>query len=946
MESLETLLTSLEVSPSGDLVAGFRSLGELTFPSWINTFCFKLGRKWDTKPFEELIELKKKLAESSNRDIHLASTDENKYRTISKDWLVYQIDLPISSKEDLPKGFILGNYTKQARFKLKSPWHYVPLPSNLLEGLKTRQELQFELESLRNSFRRSYEESGISSVFNDLIRKSQKYNGSNMEEIVSSIRAKKLSSEQIERILDIQKKILTTNTILNGSAKISYKPLVGKNAGNILRLDADNWEFLEKGRIITSRELFNDQTLFLDIEIPKFRTSNPLISWIGSCFLSEQKKRYAIDTIHDLGMSELEDFAINSHVSEEELINAFRRRIVAVNPIAISAHNAKFDLIKLRESNAGFTIGDSKTPPLYKATTPFFERMGIKDRLVLDTMRWYKIANAYDINAKLAMMTGEEKSISYDEMESLETGSLEDKLCIAKYLTEDIRGPVEKVLMSSKFKKNIEDVLTIADKFNISPERLLHSTSCINEAQEKVYFEELGIHREEIPPNQRTTIMQKKREKARGVFSRLVTEKGINFETQRGLFQDVCKVYIPVGNILKELVSHRFPKAKELYDYRDQHTNDKQRLFFIDQYSHALSKWLIEGYGEFLTETEKLGTLWQKKDYYALNKVYNSLKTRASNNHPDDLSALSSGRLTESNLKRMISPEAVELMNSECLDSKRLLDILNTYSRFGRIERRFIGNFDVFPSKGSVKRRGTYIKQEPKVVSEVLRKEFGIINEFLSKNELKVIAQEGNYLYLNGDKRPLVVADSPLTLVDEIPQLYSADNPYYKKNGFYSHLRLSDDPTYNMSTFEMKSWQPILDKLLKGDFDSAKDIYARSRDLLERKEIPAEEMIFRNKSTNRDFIYSNTSEGKIHFVRSIESVPQGVEIDINDIGKFFYDVESEQPIYILSPKETEGFIDKKMYFDRFVKRGRAMLGPIMSSRTKETFNPGQMTLNL
>jgi hypothetical protein len=946
MSGKETLLTRLEVSQSGELVAGFRNLDWLSFPNWRNTFCAKAGRAWDDSASEDLKILESNMKNSSSFEISDSAKSSSRSRVVSKSWLVYQLDLPISSKSALPKEFVRGNYTKQARFELKSPWHYVSLPPKLKESLLVKREISKELSIIRTGLAESYGPSAVSRKFNVLANAMRAYQGSNEREILQNIESQKagnIPNGAFDSMIELQKKILMTNSILDGEGKLSYE-FKGNQARGI-RLKANDWSFLKEGRMITLEELFKGPLWFFDIEIPSFRGKNPLISWVGSGVIKGKNVDYSIDTIHDLGVESVGDFIIRSHGNEGNQINSIRRRVHQINPIAISAHNAKFDLSKMRESEAGFPIGEDESQPLYKVTSPFFERLEVRDRLVLDTMRWQKKARAYDINAKLEMMVGMKKSISYDEMEELEEGNRRDKLKIANYLTQDIRAPVEGVLLSEPFRKNIEDLLHIAEWSNVSPERLLHSPRCVNEAQERVYFEEIGIYREEIPPNQKTKVMQKKRERARGLFKKLVTEKGIKFKEQSGLFHDVHKVYIPIGNILRDIISHRFPQAREFYDYRDQHLEDKQRLFFIEQYSTALAEWFTESYGEYLGEAKKFKDLMSDLPREEFQKAYDAVKHCAGEDGPNDRKALLGGRLGIKGLERCLDCYVPPFLAKEGIQKEKFLELINSFSKRERVERRLIGNFDVFPS---VAPKQTFDQSKsPIVINEVLRREFRKINDFVSDNGFSIVAREGNYLYLTGKDAPnlLFSEECPLVAVDKISKLFVSDNPRYEKHGYYSHLRLSSDPSYHLSVFEMKTLGPMLENLLNGDYRKAREIYRKARDVLERGEISPVNMIFKNKSKERYSIYSTCKEKRIYFIESESLVPKESEIMEESGRKYYIPKDEDKRVYIMSINQSEDYIDRKTYFKRFVQRGRKMLGPALNGKKKEMFEGAQDVFN-
>lgn len=947
MDYKETLLTKLEVSSGGELVAGFRSLGDLTFPNWLNTFCTFSGTKWDSRSWDNIKEIIRELHLKSSPEIATAVRNPRKSRTLSKGFVVYQIDLPVSSKEELPKAFVRGNYTKLARFKLKNPWHYVPLPLKLFGGLEAKQDIENRLYHIRDKLTSTFGPVSGNRNFNKILLALTNHDlgePRNLEDILGPTQLNSISPELFSDIGDVQKQTILTNDILGTQGKLKPVTKQNKKTGNWLNLEAHDWNFLTGGRMISIEELFRDRMLFLDIEIPLFRSENPAISWVGSGVISPESTKYTIDTIHDLNTRTLADFNILSHGSEEELVEALSQRIRAIDPAVISAHNSKFDLTKLRESRAGFSVGEDESPPLYKVTTPFFERLGIRDRLVLDTMRWYKIAHAYDLNAKLELMTGEDKSISYDEMESLERGTIHDKLKIANYLTEDIRRPIEKVLISENFKNNLRDVLKIAEIFNISPERLLHSPNCVNEAQERAYFSELGIYREEVPPNHHTTRMQKKRERSRDAFVRMVVEEGIHKTNPQGIFDNVVKAYIPIGNILRDLVSRRFPEAREFYSYRDSQKHDSKRLFFIEQYSHALAKWLVEGYGEYLIQAKRLKGLRGDIQRSELDTLQYSLLSDSMGKYPRLREALNLGRLSRGGLEKLMNSQTRDFITGNGFDHSGFLELINSLSKLKRIERRFVGNFNVFPTRG-VARTFRPGSSDCLIVNDIVRNAFCEINNYFDKHGLQVIAQEGNYLYIHGNIGVINSSDCPVIPVDSISRLFHSDHPYYKKGRFYSHLRVDDDPSFNLSLFEMRNFQQMLEALLGGDYGFAKEIYTDSTRALERGDIAPEELIYQNKSRGQYFIYSTFAPGKTYFVKSDGDVPGDASIYERSGRRFFFDSDHNQNVRIMGLDEAAGQINREAYFDKFVRRGRAMLGKNRSNRSKERFNPLQGTFN-
>ena len=975
----ETLLTRLEVDPKGNLVAGFRNLGAVIFPYWKNLFVAKCGRKRDKKAWPKEMKLRKALLE--NQELDLAPED---IRIKYKDWVIIQALLQISKKDELPPEFIRGNYTKEARFELKCPWHFIDVPNTIRTGLEARQDLENLLRTITSEVAKTRNKGYATRTLNRLDEVFQDYDGSNFQEILARIYEdsilRKVAEPTIQKRREFADSITRVNSILESETRLVY----GKKGGSRrVSLEAKNWDFLKEGRMITADEIFEQGICFLDIEIPFWRRKDAKISWVGTSFIKAGRKRNVIYTLYDLKTPEINGFEIKSFKTEEDLVEALTRDIKDYNPIALSAHNHKFYLTKLRESRAGFSVGEDETSPLYEVTTSFFERLGVRDRIVLDTMRWQKKARAFDINAKLELTAGIKKSISYDEMEALEdriiSGDVWAGREIARYLAGDIRAGVENVLLTSEFRDSLEDVLFIAEKFNVSPERLMHSAKCINEAQEVDYFHELGIFREEIPPNERTTRMQKRREKARKSFNDLVTERAIKFDGRKGLFEDAYKVYIPVGDILRDLVSKRFPKAQEFYRYRDEHRAEKKRLFFLEQYSKALAEWLIEGYGQYLLNLKSLKERLKQLPRKNFEETYEQLRSNISRRRDlEALEKLNLAKFTVKDLSRFKNKTLDELLENNGLAEKHFVDLCNHRVKLGRSARWIIGNFQVYPTRSYYDPlKSPEGPEEILVIDEILKEKFGQINNFISGSELEVIAQEGAYLYVKPRERKgedkgvaikrveeaLAREDAPIILVDKIPRLYNADNPYYNKLGYWTHIKVKDTPDFRLSVFEMEVLGNMLELLLRGEEEEALKLYGSGLDRLTQDRVDPSKLVFLNKSKGYRFLYSSSpradKQGKLYFIEEGE-VPKnskileekgeryiipGVEDEEDLLG---LDWDKVKKVYIMTEQEATSMLDRKRYFEKFQERARRILAPVSRRGRikKPKYDDKQMILGL
>jgi hypothetical protein len=988
----EGLLSRLEVNPKGQLIAGIRNLGTITFPDWKNTFTAKCGRKKEQKGFWKREELHNRLCE-----IFSSSYVARMLREKCKDWRVLQFLLSIEDRDLLPEEFIRGNYTKSARFFLKAPWHVLDLPDYVSTGLRARQELESLVENLESAVRSLRTKGYASRTLNQLDSLFAEYDGTNFEEVMRSGLEnrvlRQLPEDVFERRREISDRLQITNSSLAEKARLNYR-IEKRKGGTSRRIDfeAKDWDFLKEGRMITREEIYKQGICFLDIEIPFFRRKDARISWVGAGFVKEGKVDYRIYTLYDLGSSEIDGFKVKTFKTEEELVEALSRDIKNENPAAVSAHNHKFDLTKLRESAAGFPIGEDETPPLYKVTTPFFERLGVRDRLVIDTMHWQRIARKYDLNAKFEMTAGVKKSITYDEMERLEdkalAGDKEAARRIAEYLTGDIKPAVENVLLSDEFKNSLDDVLFLAETFNVSPERLMHSAKCINEAQEAEYFRELGIYRDEIPPNQRTTVMEKRREKARDTFMKRVVEEKVKHEDKKGLFDGAYKVYIPFGDFLREAIVRRFPKAKELYDYIDKHRDDKKRLFFLEQYSAAISEWLREGYGQYIVYKRELVKNLRNIAPFDFEKIYDRIKGKfeSSSELHAHYEKLMEATICLRDMKKGLDVVIRDFMDKQGIDDRKLLELIHKRVKVGRSARWIIGNFDVFP-KRKYYSSGGWNRDEREVVDleKLLKGGFEEVNRFIEEAGLEIIAQEGAYLYVKPredkdreirDKaeQALTREDAPLVLVDRIPILYNSDNPYYTKLGYWSHMKVKDTPDFRLSVFEMDNFGKILSLILAGNTGEAMKTYSSSREDLEHNRVNPERLVFQNKSKGYYFVFSTLNEkdeqGKLYFLEPGE-VPEDADI-IEEHGKRYFlpgrleekrkkiehdekprlnkkgEPIPEKRVYIMTREEVFANIDRQKYFEKFQTRGRAILAAL--SRTgrlkKQKYRPNELVLGL
>ncbi|MBU4284424.1 MAG: hypothetical protein KJ968_04915, partial [Nanoarchaeota archaeon] len=631
---LEALLTRLEVTSKGELLVSFRdkeigSLGSLYIPEWKHVFPTKiLGKnyKHSKKKFstkykklrDQIKNLKsnreaypqyKKIRKKLRKNLEKNNMKLSDFKSRLKDefWWIYQFYAPVKLKKELPSEFIGGkpkksvggkpkksmggNYTQQARWRLTNPGNLVELDDIVISAMQKKKNIEKNIFNLKNKIEEtSQSETYATTTINDLDELFDKNPDLNLKELteqtktISSLR--EIDSDFLKKRKNIANEIRKANDSFKGELEIKYSILRKGKRDHSLRLEKKDYNFLTRARMPSIDELMSMKWFLFDIEIPGYEKENSKITFVIMMYCKGEDTICEIHTVHDVGKKYIKGFRIHEYKNEEYMLNGLNNRFINLNnsnvidPDIVSSYNTKFDSIKWRETSAGFKIGENKSNPIYKVTTPFFERIGIKNRLVIDFMRLQKIARAYDINAKLEMAAGFKKIISYDEMAELEDisfkgmkGSKEDSVrgreaaaTIVGYLIDDIKK-LYSLFKLDEFRNDLEDALWMCDTFNLGLERILHIPNTVNDFQEKGYFKRMGIYRKNVPPHLKTRKNNTLETRAREYFMQEVVENSISNKEIKGLSKDVYKVYIPIGDFFRRPLSQRSKKLGKFFNY-------------------------------------------------------------------------------------------------------------------------------------------------------------------------------------------------------------------------------------------------------------------------------------------------------------------------------------------------------------------------------------------
>ena len=965
---LEALLTRLEVTSRGELLVSFRdkdlgSLGSLYVPDWKHVFPTKIlgknyrhsKKKFSTKYSKLKDQIKnlksnreaypqyKKIRKKLRKNLEKHNLRHSSFKSRLKDtfWWIYQFYAPVKLKDRLPKEFIRGNYTQQARWRLTNPGNLVELDDIIISAMQKKKNIKKNIFNLKNEIEEtSRSEAYATKTINDLDELFDKNPDLNLKELteqtktISSLR--EIDSDFLKKRKNIANEIRKANDSFKGELEIKYSAFKKNRREHSLRLEKKDSNFLTKARMPSVDEFMNMKWLFLDIEIPHFMREDSEITWVGMKYCKEDKIISEIYTVYDLAPNQVNDYSVKKYKNTKEMIEGLTKKILELDPNVISTYNTKFDLIKLRESIAEFLVGEDSTNPLYKVTTHFFERIGIRNRFVIDFFRWQKIARAYDINAKLEMAAGFRKKIDYEMIAKLEDiilkGGKKAKnaaKAIARYLTEDVDN-LYSLFMLDEFRNNLEDALWMCDTFNLGLERILHIPNTVNDFQEKGYFKRMGIYRKNVPPHLKTRKNNTLETRAREYFMQEVVDKSIRNKEIKGLSKDVYKVYIPIGDFFRRPLSERSKKLGEFFNYKDTHRSDKKRLFFLEQYSKAFSRWMVTDYGFCLQEEKNLDKLLLKSkiSIKEFNKNYSLLRNSiySKRNRSKDASKISKrlagSHISVKNIDDYIYSETRNFLQEKGLTLRNFTDMVNQKSKINRTNRRFAGNHGLSPDS----------------MKDILKERFQKINEFLDNNKLEIVAKEGSYLYVKGNKAVLENPEAPIVMVDETPVLLNEDNVYYEKNGFFSNIKFKEHADYHSCMFEMNNYKKIIEHRFKEKDKNAIGVYKRSLIRLESADVSIEDLLFLNKSKNIYFAYTTDSDsktGKTQFVLEERFSKGPILFDEEKKLKYFMNKErgEEIKVYIMN-KENISFlnIDINRYKTRFMKKGSALLKSLVNKK--------------
>lgn len=470
---------------------------------------------------------------------------------------------------------------------------------------------------------------------------------------IKNLELKKSIEEKIEKFSSRLKEISPGNFAVLSEEKMSEE--------GVVEVHLDSYDSLKYKRMLSAEELYSKKWMLLDIEKPKFGTVEEEVSWVAVMYCDKGKLKKEIYTLHDPGKDEINGCKIKRGFKDEiELLKAVEESIAQENPDIISAYNAKYDLLEMREAKEKakerFVAGKRGAGPKKDVSTPFFERIRVPGRIVLDKLDFW--ANPYDYlpNAKLVMIAKEVlgrggKIINYEqqrELEYLADGSKEEisediakiisdfkgikkeDICkinniknvaaeiIATYVSDDTQLLVD-LFEHEKFMKILKGFEFVCNFAKVDYGAAMNSFNSINNIQDKLFFEVTRAHRDEMFGKGADKRAHERRDKELFLEKRMGE---IEEKYTRGMFSPVFQAYVPYWVFLREHIASRFPKINEFYEhYKNQ--DDKNVKFVLSKYGDALANYLIIDFGFYIRDRDRLiGELKERNiDMYQFDKV-------------------------------------------------------------------------------------------------------------------------------------------------------------------------------------------------------------------------------------------------------------------------------------------------------------------------------------
>ncbi|MBI4983657.1 hypothetical protein HZC32_03365 [Candidatus Woesearchaeota archaeon] len=504
----------------------------------------------------------------------------------------------------------------------------------------------------------------------------------------------------------------------------------------------------------------------------------------------------------------------------------------------------------------------------------------------------------------------------------------------------------------------MEDVGIISELLGVDFFLLMHDPRRVDRFLNRIYFERMGTWRTEIFPHYTNIVKEEKR--AKTYFYR-EKEKRFPIPTQRGLLREVYKVYIPLGKFFHEEIN-LFLKDQggilnSFFDYVDQHKSDPLRNYFLTKYEEAMFEWIYEDYMYYCHT---------RNHYHQLKKKLKVGKTEGLEEKLKTIYQELSAKVWQNKDGLLMRKLKEARVNQSLLANRSLEGSLREWQEL----------FNYWLKKTNQEKR---IKAVYKVTTKELDKKFDDVydglKKYLSEHGLKVVLVQNNFAYVQGKREDLTSAGCPFILLEQLEKVYLTEHPshrrkepelsrkkvYYPPLGFWEGLKEEEDPTYRLTTFEMKSYANFIEKIFLGDQAGAIEDLFWDLDTIRSKKADLKDLVWYSKKKARyhafedgekiwfhcwDLREMKFDEGKEKNYLLIEKKGKEEKLYLEKDEKkerhYFIEkdkkrvkdeflkgryLETEKKVYIMNIEELK--VDWNKYRDRIGKRAEILLEPIV-----------------
>lgn len=894
----------------------------------------------------------------------------------------------------LANKIVTGHYTEMIRWENSHPWSYYEISSQAKEALEQSKKIQEELQQIRADAEKRLG-SSTKRTLTDMNKFFQRaYGTKDFSKIHKRKFAEHLGPDIISRRTEIQKQINTLQGQIKDIGRIDHKP---NDQTDEIKVILDSERHIQFKRYIDAEEILGARWCFIDIEKPRFDTPKEEVSWVAITYYENKVLKKEIHTSKKTGEEFKQRFLqeknceiIDHYKNENWLMAGVQASINAMDPKILCSYNTPYDFVELDKTEHGLEYGIRKSRAKKEVTTRFFERIDIKDKLVIDPLPIMKTAKKFLPNKKLAMIAQElrlnfKKSINYKMMAELEdiidgkpleevsektkakikefTAGREEtqnlkEVCaqiIAHYVGDDVEILPE-LIFHPEMQNYLKHIGWIAKFADVNFQKAAHTPNSVNNLQKKDFFEKTGTHLDTI--HKRTKALQRAENRIRRFVKK--TKQGEKDKqknkTLRGLHKNIAHLVIPSWPFLKADLEHRFPAAKKLFEYLESNKENSQEYYFLSQYADAFCKYLLHAWGTYIKARDELDARIQKagKNFHKIDQACLLCKELLQDTHDKDqlrkayvnMKTLESMLDSSADIKEYYRPAEKQdpVIEKEAKNIiRKNIRKINQILQDQQLEPH---NLQHWLNKwlSTAKKRNSVtapFNADPENI-EILEFEQKLINleTALRKAKIKTIHKKDENVFLAEQEAKKLPEDVPAIKVDRHDKAYIAEDTetksgnriYYPKHGFYGGIKVKDDePSNHLTLFEMRAYGGFLAYLFNGYIDQAVTHLLKERGRFKGNSVPKKELLFYIKKHNA---YEAFVKGER--IRFRTSTQQKTRYDVKYRMHYTeeYNKKGEPSRVYITPIE-EIKLDRAKYSARIEERIRKLITPIQKDIQRE-----------